>query len=167
MRVFVAADITDNVIINNIISAQSVIGGRNVKQENLHFTLQFLGEVDESSIPDIINKLQTIKFDGFDVTLHGIGTFGRPARLIWVGVTDHTPLQELSDGIGHTLEQKSNKKFTPHLTISRLKKNDKINITPYKDYTWGVQHMDKFKIKRSVLAPTGPVYTDVAEVTCN
>ena len=162
-----AADITDNTIINNIISAQGVIGGRNVKQENLHFTLQFLGEVDESSIPDIIGKLQTIKFDGFDVTLHGIGTFGRPARLIWVGVTDHTPLQRLSDSIGYTLEQKSDKKFTPHLTISRLKKNDKINTTPYKDYTWGTQHMDRFKIKRSVLTPTGPVYTDMAEVTCN
>lgn len=160
-----AADITDDNIINNIISAQNIVGGRSLKREKLHFTLQFLGEVDELSVPRIIDTLQTIKFDRFDVTLFGIGTFGRPARVIWIGVTDHTPLQKLSHKIGHVLEEKSSR-FNPHITISRLKKNDKINITQYKDYIWGTQRMDRFKIKKSVLNPSGSVYTDIAEVTC-
>lgn len=166
MRVFVAADITDDNIIHNIMTAQDIIGGQNVKQENLHFTLQFLGEVDESCIHQIVSTLQTIKFDKFNVILYGIGTFGRPVRVIWVGVNDPTPLQDLSCIIGHELNKKTDKKFTPHVTISRLKKNNKINITQYKDYIWGTQSMDRFKIKESVLSPSGPVYVDLAEVTC-
>lgn len=161
-----AADITNDTVVNSIVSAQSTIGGRSVKPENLHFTLCFLGEVDSTRIPDITATLNAIKFDAFDVILYDIGTFGRPARLIWVGVTEDTHIQRLSNDINRALKQKSGKKFTPHITISRLKRNDTIDIAKYKKYTWGVQRIDRFKIKKSELKPTGPIYTDIAEVAC-
>ena len=61
----------------------------------------------------------------------------------------------------------NNKKFKPHLTIFRVK--NKINdisvmMKEYQNIEFGIQIVSKIKVKRSVLSPKGPEYSDLLEV---
>ena len=46
-----------------------------VAKENLHFTLKFLGQVDEKNINSIKERLNRIKFGSFKIDLDKIGVF--------------------------------------------------------------------------------------------
>ncbi|MEM3812104.1 MAG: 2'-5' RNA ligase family protein, partial [Thermoplasmata archaeon] len=46
-----------------------------VEPENLHFTLKFLGDIEENITSDIIKILEAFKFPAFKVTLRGCGAF--------------------------------------------------------------------------------------------
>ena len=92
MRIFVAIEITNNHIINSIKEFQENINidAKLTESKNLHFTLQFLGEILEEITQKIIQFLNTIKFSNFDVNLKGIGVFSKPKfpRVIWIGTDE-------------------------------------------------------------------------------
>ena len=59
------------------------------------------------------------------------------------------------------------KEFKPHLTVFRVKKKINDISTIIKDHEtveFGVQNINKIKLKRSVLSPKGPEYSDLLEV---
>ena len=65
------------------------------------------------------------------------------------------------------LKFKNDKKFKPHLTIFRVKKkiNDiSVMMKDYQTIDFGTQTVSKIKVKRSVLSPKGPEYSDLLEV---
>ena len=92
MRIFVAIEITKNYIINSIRKFQENINidAKPTELRNLHFTLQFLGEISEEITQKIIQSLNTIKFSSFDVNLKKIGVFPKPKfpRVIWIGTDE-------------------------------------------------------------------------------
>lgn len=168
MRVFVAAEVTDHTIIERIGTFQRRIeaAGKAVEPHNLHFTLRFLGEMSAESARAAAVALGSVRFGRFDVILKGAGTFGRPPRVVWAG-TDPDSGQELSAlaaAVNHTLGGSADKPFRPHLTILRVKKGRKVDVSGYGGYEWGIQNIDTVKLKSSVLGPAGPAYTDLAEV---
>ena len=71
MRVFVAVEINDQNTLDNIIQFQNDfnIDAKAILPNQIHFTLQFLGEIDEKIIERIINMLTSIKFSKFDLSL--------------------------------------------------------------------------------------------------
>ena len=85
-------------------------------------------------------------------------------------------LQKIKDNIEALLNQKlkiekdKRTKFTPHLTIGRLKPN-KINyknfesfkklIHEHKNYEFGHFKISNVKLKKSDLTPKGPIYSDL------
>ena len=89
MRTFVAIEISDNNVINSIEKFQKElkINAKPVNSRNLHFTLQFLGEITEEISQKIIQILKTINFSSFDVNLKGIGVFPKLKfpRIVWIG----------------------------------------------------------------------------------
>ena len=62
MRVFVSIDISNKEIINSIKDFQNLIKieAKAIESKNLHFTLQFLGEISEKEAQLVIKKLQKI-----------------------------------------------------------------------------------------------------------
>ena len=61
----------------------------------------------------------------------------------------------------------NNKKFKPHLTIFRVKKKIEdisVIMKQYETLEFGTQTVSKIKVKRSVLSPKGPEYSDLLEV---
>jgi len=92
MCIFVAIKITNNHMINSIKKFQENINidAKLTESKNLHFTLQFLGEILEEITQKIIQFLNTIKFSNFDVNLKGIGVFSKPKfpRVIWIGTDE-------------------------------------------------------------------------------
>ena len=131
MRVFVAIEITNNEIINSIKEFQKdvKIDAKPVELKNLHFTLQFLGEISEEITQKIIQSLKTVEFSSFDVNLKEIGAFPKPKfpRVVWIGTDDvgGNMLIQLSKKVEKVLEPLgffSDKPFKPHITVFRIKK---------------------------------------------
>ena len=92
MRTFVAIEVNNKDVLNSIhkIQAELNIKAKPVELHNMHFTVQFLGEVSEEMIGKISDALNSIEFSAFSITFASIGVFPNPnsPRVIWIGVTD-------------------------------------------------------------------------------
>ena len=176
MRVFVAIEISNNKVINSIKNFQTTINidAKPVKEKNLHFTLQFLGEISEENSKKVILALQKIEFSSFDVNLKGVGVFpkSKHPRIIWIGTEDNggNELIQLSKKVEKVLEPLkifSDKSFKPHITIFRIKKKVE-DITKElengKTMDFGVQKITSIKLKKSELTSNGPIYSDLEEI---
>ena len=176
MRVFVAVEISNNKILKNIQTFQKdvQIDAKPTKIDQIHFTLEFLGEIDQVKCEQVKDIIKKISFSSFDISLKGVEGFPnlKNPRVIWIGIDDNgaEKLITLANGIGiklKTLGFENDKKFIPHLTIFRVKKkiNDiSVIMKEYETAEFGTQTVSKIKVKRSVLSPKGPEYSDLLEV---
>ena len=176
MCVFVAIEIKNNDIINSIKEFQEKINidGKPVELQNLHFTLQFLGEISEEITQKIIQSLKTIEFSSFDVNLKEIGAFPKPKfpRVVWIGTDNDggNMLVQLSKKVEKVLEPLgffSDKPFKPHITVFRIKKkvgDITKELDEQKMIDFGIQEVTNIKLKKSELTPSGPIYSDLEEI---
>ena len=99
------------------------------KPGNIHLTLKFLGDVEESKIKLIGESLTnaTKEFQPFKFLVKNLGAFPnlRRPRVLWLGIEN--PTNELSE-ILNIIDKQLNllgfpkkKRFSPHLTIGRVK----------------------------------------------
>ncbi len=167
MRAFIAVDIPEWAR-EQISSIQDEIrrnGVKFVEQENLHITIAFLGEVGISGVEEIKHRLHALEtINAVKAKLHGLSWFpekGKP-RVIYVDVHSKQ-FKELGETIRYMLGIES--EFTPHLTIARVKGyiDDMYmeKLRSLRDRYIGEISINKVKLKKSVLLPTRPVYTDV------
>ncbi len=148
-----------------------------VEFQNLHFTLKFLGEIREEVVDDI-HKIMEESFKGirrFNVNLKGVGVFPdvRKIRVVWVGIDENKELlidmqERLEENISK-LGFRRDKRFTPHLTIGRVKSaKNKEKLVEMIEAMNGIEidkiSIDRVLLKKSVLTPKGPIYTLLKEV---
>ncbi len=176
MRVFVAIEITDKIVINSITKFQDKleIDAKPIEAQNFHFTLQFLGEVSKDTLVKIKEALQTVEFSSFDIILKGVGVFPKPRfpRVIWVGTDEKGGeiLIELSKKIVKVLEPLGffqDKSFKPHITVFRIKKkigDISRELESIKMENFGMQKISNIKLKKSELTSSGPIYSDLLEI---
>ncbi|MEE8167648.1 MAG: RNA 2',3'-cyclic phosphodiesterase [Candidatus Hydrothermarchaeales archaeon] len=148
-----------------------------VKPENLHLTLNFLGEIPQEKIDDIYDVMKnSLKTSPFNVDLHGLGAFPsvKRIRVIWVGFRENADkFIQMNCDLEENLERlgfKREYRFHPHLTIARVKSprgKEELQalLEKYKDVNFGVLHVSKVELKKSVLTPKGPIYSTLREVT--
>jgi 2'-5' RNA ligase len=177
MRTFIAVDLESNEVKKEISNIQQSINksGADLKlvsPENLHFTLRFLGEITEKEFEMIRERLKQIEFPSFKISYRGLGIFPNERRIsvIWIGVDQgREELIKITEAIGDkllTLNFRPDKKFLPHLTISRVRsgrnKEELIrSIEPHMQDELGDDIVSSIRIKKSDLTPKGPVYTDM------
>jgi len=176
MRTFVGMEINNQDVLNSIndIRSKLKIKAKPVSIKNIHFTMLFLGEVSDEMSQKIQEKLKSIEFDPFDVSIKGIGVFPKPSlpRVIWVGTDEKggKRMSELAFAITKKLSNlgfKNDKPFKPHATIFRVKNkigNISNELKEYESYTFGIQKMSEIKFKKSVLTSDGPIYSDLQVV---
>jgi 2''-5'' RNA ligase len=61
----------------------------------------------------------------------------------------------------------SDKPFKPHITVFRIKKKIGDISGELKDnkmVNFGIQNVSNIKLKKSILSPNGPIYSDLLEV---
>jgi len=176
MRTFVAVEIQNSKVLDSITTLQSElkVKARPVSKENMHFTLLFLGEIADEIAPKIMEALGSITFSPIQVNFGGVGAFpnSRFPRVIWVGV-DETASQNLVK-LAEQVEEKlgplgfkSDKPFKPHLTIFRIKNKigDISNeLDKLKTIQLGRDTITELKFKKSILTPSGPIYSDLQVV---
>ena len=94
IRLFVALGLPDTLRGELAAMCGGIPGARWVPEENLHLTLRFIGEVPGWQAQEVDEALAGIRAPGFDLTLRGVGTFGKNGRMasLWVGVEKFEPL---------------------------------------------------------------------------
>ena len=175
MRTFVAVEVNSQDAIKNMLEFQKTLLNAGLKAKpvaanQLHFTLIFLGEINEMMLDSIKSKLIDMKFDSIQVTYTGVGAFPsfKSPRVIWVGVDNASApklihiAKEVEARLS-TLGFRSDKPFTPHITLFRVKDRIKNveNVMQHKDRVFGNDLLSEVKVKNSDLTPSGPVYSDL------
>jgi len=129
MRTFVAIEVNNKDVLNSIhkIQTELNIKAKPVELHNMHFTVQYLGEVTDEIIGKISDALNSIEFSSFSISFACIGVFPNPnsPRVIWIGTDDGVnELEKLAEMIRSKLSHlgfSPDKKFKPHVTIFRVK----------------------------------------------
>lgn len=139
---------------------------------HLHITLAFLGNVEKSRVPELIQKIKdTSLVEPFEMKVEGTGVFPNESfpRVFWLDISQGR--HEL-EGIHNRLEQatmpyKENQRterFIPHITIGRLQtkaNHQKLNITNFLNALYEPIRIDvnSVQLYESNLRPEGPIYT--------
>lgn len=146
------------------------------RAQNIHLTLKFLGDVEESLLPDIIKELTSVctTQTPFDFEIKNLGCFPsfKRARVLWVGID--SPGQQLA-GLAKKIEagliqfgfSKENRKFNPHLTIGRVRSplsNNFVDKIKEISFFGGKITAEEVAAIKSDLKPTGAVYTPLARI---
>lgn len=165
MRCFIAIDIS-NEIKDKLLDIQEEVsktGKYNfVGRDAMHLTAKFLGDV--TNVEEIQNKLRSIRFTSFDMSIEGLGFFqnnGNPT-VIWSSVKTENNLELLNEIINDTLGTTEDRKYSPHLTLARVKECNKSALfevlKKYNSVKLGEVHVKEFTLYKSTLTPEGPVY---------
>jgi RNA 2',3'-cyclic 3'-phosphodiesterase len=144
-----------------------------VEEENMHITVKFLGEVPDKDLPSIREALGKVPFYSLVCRISGFGAFpdeSRP-RVIWAGLEPGKVIEELHENVESALSGlgiPKDRDFSAHLTIGRVRQvNDPSLLRYFFDDVKALANEQTFRIsalhlKKSVLAPSGPVYSDAA-----
>ena len=141
---------------------------RTVKPQNLHLTLNFLGDLSQKKLADIGYFMQSVvdSLPPFSLHLHGLGTFpGRKRpRVLWLGIKRIEPLltlqRNLSSGLvefGYTEDGHS---YRPHLTLGRFRQPpiDTDILQNWQDSIFGPFAVKSIILYTSQLTPQGAVH---------
>src|SRR6185312_4520362 len=132
LRTFIAV-IASNEVRRSAAKIAQVLGPvagdvRWTEPHNLHWTLQFLGEVDSLEIPLVCNAVLAAanELESFELECRGVGAFPAPdrPRTLWIGAAKgsqamialQAAIQSKLDRLGYRGEAR---RYVPHLTLGR------------------------------------------------
>lgn len=167
-RLFVIAELPDEVKERLSAISYGLPGAAWIPPEEMHLTLRFIGEVDESLFRIIQEALEGIQGKSFYLTLKGVGHFpkrGEPEKL-WVGVAENEDLVRLRNKIESVLVRRGlepeTRKFHPHVTLARVKDSRAPWIGQYLvENSLFLMHeipVQGFQLYSSKLAPAGAIH---------
>lgn len=100
--------------------------GRDTTTENLHMTLQFLGEIPAERVKALKKILTTVARENapFSITLDAYGSFaGRGRERLWYLTGNSTEAAAIARALGKMLEENGftveHRAFVPHITLAR------------------------------------------------
>ncbi|MBB3391273.1 MULTISPECIES: RNA 2',3'-cyclic phosphodiesterase [unclassified Rhizobium] len=125
-RLFTALEIPRNAAMSLSLLRGGLPGARWIDVENYHITLRFIGDVDGRTADEIVERLDRIDRPEFQLRLDGIGSFGsKKPHSIWAGVSPSPEMYALQGEIERICQRiglpPDPRKFTPHVTLARLK----------------------------------------------
>ncbi len=148
-----------------------------VPTENVHLTLKFLGETEESMVVRISDALseRLSSYSPFYINISGVGCFPdiRRPRIIWVGIEESPALKGLAGDVesalvdlGYPADERA---FSPHLTIGRVRSLKGIrgmmkDLEKLAAYSFGSMEIKKVSLMKSELRPAGAEYGSLAEI---
>ena len=181
IRSFLAFDIEDQRTLIRLTEAQTMLSNsgadlKQVKPENIHMTVRFLGDIHLPMVDAIHEEMKQISFAPFTVEFIGLGAFPKPnyPRVVWVGIRKGA--NELKDvfeqleprlrGLGFKPDTKG---FSPHLTIARVRTGRNKDllaelIKELENYEFGTVKAECLRLKKSDLTSRGPIYSNLREV---
>ncbi len=127
IRLFVGLALPDSLKRTLAVLSGGLPNARWVPPENLHLTLRFIGEVDETLADDIDENLRSLHETAFPLEIGGLGTFesGRGVFHLWVGAKRSPALTHLQGKIERAVVRAGcapqGRRFQPHITLARLK----------------------------------------------
>lgn len=143
-------------------------GARWTEVESQHITLRFIGWADAADVATIalVCGQAAGAIPAGEVTLGGLGAFPSEnrVRVLWMGIDDPGSIStRLAAGLDRRLTEAGfegeGRRFTPHLTLARLKTPARIAALPEVDVSdLGPFSLDHIVLYRSHLSPDGARY---------
>lgn len=154
-RLFTALEIPRNAALSLSLLRGGLPGARWIDVENYHITLRFIGDVDGRTADEIVDRLDRIDRPEFQLSLNGIGSFGsKKPHSVWAGVTQAPEMYALQAEIERICQRiglpPDPRKFTPHVTLARLKSSRVDDVVHYLAGR-GDFHTAPFTVTRFVL----------------
>jgi 2'-5' RNA ligase len=178
MRTFIAVRIPVTEPISSVIRQLRSMrpGLKVVPTDQLHVTLKFLGETDDSLVPRLGSLLHEIAATEAtcEMNLAGLGAFPNLARpaVVWAGFVDPESLVRLAsslesrcEALGFPCEARP---FRPHLTLARIKSAPPESLAELIrgriDTRFETVTIRALELFRSDLLSAGPTYTSLVSV---
>ena len=144
-----------------------------VVPKSIHLTLKFLGEVRDSEIAEVCRIVADTAGDHerFAVEAANVGSFGRPPRVVWVGINESGDLAKLQTDLDERLADAGwptdRKQYHGHLTLCRVKNTHAGKVLGdvlrrQEPVSVGTIFVDSLCVYSSDLTPTGAVYALVS-----
>ncbi|MCL2711561.1 MAG: RNA 2',3'-cyclic phosphodiesterase [Planctomycetaceae bacterium] len=147
-----------------------------VEAHHLHVTLKFLGDIPLNELPQLIRAVthSTSRIDSFDLTFQGFGAFPNreSPKTIWIGCREGSEnliqlAARIDEGLFSIGYPKETKRFSPHLTIGRVKKpvpGLTAIVDEQRDRLFGSCSISEVQIVSSELTRRGPIYDELAVI---
>ncbi|MGO4706678.1 RNA 2',3'-cyclic phosphodiesterase [Microvirga sp. 2MCAF38] len=112
-------------------------GARWIDPDNYHITLRFIGDIDDRTAHDLYSVLgETRRRGPVTVTIDSLDTFGggRP-RVVFAKASANNEINELQSEQERLVRRvglpPEKRKFTPHVTLARLRDASPIDVADY------------------------------------
>jgi 2'-5' RNA ligase len=125
-RLFTALEVPRQVAAGLALLKGGLPGARWIDAENYHITLRFIGDIEDRRADDLAEALDRVRSRPFPLSVRGLSVFGskNPHALI-ACVAPHPALTALQGDIDRICQRLGlpgdPRRFTPHITIARLK----------------------------------------------
>jgi RNA 2',3'-cyclic 3'-phosphodiesterase len=184
-RTFIAVEAVDGARVGALAAIDrlrsAVDGVKWVPPDNLHWTIQFLGDLDDREMAEACMRTVRVaaKHQAFELEARGVGAFPsiqRP-RTLWLGAgagsEEFCALQaDIEDALHELGFRGENRAFTPHLTIGRQASRAAAGpgatrtlserLAKLADFDGGIMGVDEVTVFASELGREGPVYSVLA-----
>lgn len=149
-------------------AAAEQFGGKPTRQETIHLTLAFLGEVPDEQLPLLIQSATGVHAASFELEIDRLA-YWRHNHLLWAGTTlPCAALSELALQLQTALAEAGfatdggKRSFSPHLSLVRKVPDisASLQLPTIEPLRW---HCSSFALVRSRLSDTGPHYESIAD----
>jgi 2'-5' RNA ligase len=135
-RLFTALEIPRDAALSLSLLRGGLPGARWIDVENYHLTLRFIGDVEGHVADEVANALDKVRRPAFTLTLSGVGAFGgKKPHSLWAGVSASPDMYALQAEIERICQRlglpADPRKFTPHVTIARLRNTSPAEVAKY------------------------------------
>ncbi|MGI9350512.1 MAG: RNA 2',3'-cyclic phosphodiesterase [Rhizobiaceae bacterium] len=154
-RLFTALEIPTQIAMQLSLLQSGLPGARWIDRENLHITLRFVGDVEVPVARELCYELEKVKTSPFSLKLEGLDVFGNSKpHSLFAGLARSEALMELRAEQERICQRiglaADSRKYTPHLTIARIRAAKPAAIARYLSGFGGFQSQD-FPIGRFAL----------------
>ena len=138
-----------------------LVGGRHTREDSIHLTLAFVGDVDSARLAELLAPPATLIVTRFKLTLDRWGCWPRNG-IAWMAPSSvPDPLRELTAGMDAWLRyagfELDVRPFSPHVTLVRKAKCAPLpNLIPRIEW-----QVEDFVLVRSALEPDGSRYETI------
>jgi RNA 2',3'-cyclic 3'-phosphodiesterase len=170
-RLFIALDLPEELARLLAGLDPGIEGLRWTPAERLHLTLCFLGNVEEETQARLVEMLDGVACEPFELRVKGCGCFAKHGGFVlWVGLEDPSEAlsalhKEVSDAVRAAGLDPGPSRLHPHLTIARARRGKPGMIRDFLDANvtreFGEFAVTGVTLYSSVLKREGPDYYEV------
>lgn len=183
IKTFLSVHLSQRVM-SNIASVVEKMAARSraynwTKPENLHVTVNFVGEILDREVPEFCKTVKEFvqPFEPFELSLCGVKAFpnNQQPRTIYIAVDEGADAlvfmnRELTKMIQDWGFNKDKNEFVPHVTLGRIRRGQRPDeaieqsLHRLRHHDSGFCHVSAIVVNSSFMDTTGPTYTPMATI---
>jgi 2'-5' RNA ligase len=135
-RIFTGLELPTDIAQSLAMLRGGLPGARWIDPENYHLTLRFIGDVDDALAHEVASLLGMVSRPALELRLDGLSSFGgRRPRAVVATLAQTAALMELQAEHERLMQrvglEPEGRKFTPHVTLARLRDSTSRQVADY------------------------------------